>query len=68
MLKITRRRVAGTVVFELAGRLAGPWVAELERFWRSADAQERGAVCVDLSSVTFIDEGGQELLKTMHHE
>ena len=55
MLKITTRREAGALVFQLEGKLAGPWVQELERCWRSAPGTRQSRV--DLSSVTFIDAG-----------
>ena len=69
MLKITTRVTAGVVVFELAGRLAGPWVKELKCYWRSTAAtQGISAARVDLSSVTFIDEEGKDLLREMFRE
>jgi anti-anti-sigma regulatory factor len=69
MLKITMHSVAGVTVFGLSGRLAGRWVEELDRYWRSTVGPNRnGPVRVDLSSVTFIDEQGKQLLKTMHRD
>jgi len=68
MLKITMHDAAGARVFEVAGRLAGRWVEELELFWRSAATRSGEPVRVDLSSVTFIDEKGKQLLKTMHRD
>jgi len=48
MLKITLQSDAGVAVFQLEGRLAGPWVKELERCWRSAaDTQQNIPVRVD---------------------
>ena len=69
MLKITTRREAGVLVFQLEGRLAGPWVQELERCWHSAlDTRQGDAMHVDLSAVTFIDADGKALLGQMHRE
>ncbi len=68
MLKITMQREAGVLVVGLEGRLAGPWVNELEHCWRSAGTHQNETVRVDLSSVTFIDEEGKELLKGMYLE
>ena len=69
MLKITAQIDAGVVVFELEGKLAGPWVKELELCWRSAaGTQQIYPVRVDLSSVTFIDQEGKDLLKKMYLE
>ncbi len=69
MLKITMRIETGVMTFELEGRLAGPWVKELELCWRSAASTQRiYPVRVDLSSVTFIDKEGKELLGRMYQE
>ena len=69
MLKITMQIAAGIMSFELEGKLAGPWVKELELCWRSAaGTQQIHPVRVDLSSVTFIDEEGKALLDRMYQE
>ena len=69
MLKITMRIEAGVMTFALEGKLAGPWVKEMELCWRSAvSTQQIHPVRVDLSSVTFIDEDGKELLRKMYRE
>lgn len=69
MLKITTQMEDGILLFGLEGRLAGPWVKELELCWRSAaGTQQSHPVRVDLTSVAFIDEEGKELLKEMHGE
>jgi len=68
-LKITMQIAAGGMTFELEGKLAGPWVKELELCWRSAaGTQQIYPVRVDLYSVTFIDEDGKDLLGRMHRE
>jgi ABC-type transporter Mla MlaB component len=67
MLKITTRKESRATVFELEGRLAGPWVAELERCWSTMPAlQKEASVCVDLTGVTYIDAEGKGLLEKMH--
>ena len=69
MLKITTRVEAEVVVFELEGKLAGLWVKELKSFWRSnAVTQRVSGARVDLSSVTFIDQEGKNLLQEMYRE
>jgi len=69
MLKITMQIAAGVTTFELEGKLAGPWVKELELCWRTAaSTQQIHPVRVDLSSVTFIDEEGKGLLDRMYQE
>jgi len=67
MLKITMQITDGVMTFALEGKLAGPWVKEMELCWRSAaETQQVDPVRVDLSSVTFIDEDGKELLRKMY--
>lgn len=69
MLKITTQMEAGGMWFGLEGRLAGPWVKELERCWRfETESRQNRAVRVDLTSVAFIDEEGKQLLEKMHEE
>ncbi len=68
MLKITRRDEAGTAVIQVEGKLAGPWVKELEECWRSVAEKPTHPVRVDLTAVSFIDETGEELLRTMWRE
>ena len=69
MLKITTQMEAGILYFGLEGGLAGPWVEELERCWLSAaGTRQSHPVRVDLTSVAFIDEEGEELLEKMHGE
>lgn len=69
MLKITMQITAGVMTFALEGKLAGPWVKEMELCWRSAaETQQIHPVRVDLSSVTFIDEEGKALLGLMYRE
>ncbi len=69
MLKITMQITAGVMSFALEGKLAGPWVKEMELCWRSAaGTQQMHPVRIDLSSVTFIGEDGKELLRKMYRE
>ncbi len=69
MLKINMKIEAGVMTFELDGKLAGPWVNELELSWRSAASTQRiYPVRVNLSSVTFIDAEGKDLLGRMYRE
>src|SRR5205085_11862736 len=62
------------------GRLAGPWVRELERCWQDTrGGQQVGRICnpsyeeqrkpvlrFDLTGVTFIDAAGKAFLAAMH--
>lgn len=65
MLKITTQIDAAGAVFELEGKLAGPWVQELEGCWRKTANSDR-PVRVLLCAVTFIDDKGRELLADMY--
>jgi ABC-type transporter Mla MlaB component len=69
MLKITIHDAAGQRRLVLEGRLAGVWVSELEHCWRTAQASHpHRTLAVDLTSVTFIDQAGRELLQLMHRD
>jgi hypothetical protein len=66
MLRITQAQTETEHRWTACGQLTGPWVAELRACWehgRQAAAGTRAVV--DLSDVTFIDEGGEKLLSEM---
>src|SRR5262245_26523542 len=67
MLKITKHRDATSesVSLVLEGRLAGPWVEELETCWRQIQANPKGGAVIDLTGVTFVDVDGKALLTRM---
>ena len=69
MLKITVAKSPKSTTLRVEGRLAGPWVDELERAWRgiSSDPAD-GRVAVDLTDVTFVGEEGKRLLEAMYGE
>jgi len=67
MLKITTQIGATGTIFELEGKLAGPWVQELEGCWRQAVIGDQ-QVRVMLKAVTFIDSKGRKLLAEMHRQ
>jgi hypothetical protein len=67
MLRITAKTDATGTLFELEGKLAGPWVRELSDCWkRSVDDRQR--VKVVLKAVMFIDAAGKELLAEMRRQ
>jgi ABC-type transporter Mla MlaB component len=67
MLRITTHDNPRTLTFRLEGRLARPWVRELEQCWRSALAgQPKPILRVDLTEVTSIDAAGRACLEAMH--
>lgn len=66
MLRVTTCTNTSLVV---EGRLVGAYVGELERCWRASVSKESAeSILVDLSSVTFVDPAGKQLLKHMHEQ
>jgi len=69
MLKITTQEDPGTITLQLEGKLAGPWVFELERCWHLTKDMGAGKkFTVDLTGVTFIDPAGKNLLASIHRD
>src|SRR5262249_61338712 len=68
MLRVTVHDNPESLTFQLEGRLAGPWVRELEECWRRTVAGRRPGVRFDLTGVTFIDAVGKAFLAAMHHQ
>jgi anti-anti-sigma regulatory factor len=64
MLKITQHHdvASESVSFTLEGRLAGPWVEELNACWRQVAANTPSRRVIDLTGVTFVDAAGKALL------
>jgi ABC-type transporter Mla MlaB component len=63
VLRITVKSGRAEVRFRLEGRLAGPWVRELQKTWQEIAAVSGAEhVVVDLADVTFVDTAGRELL------
>lgn len=70
MLRISvKNEEAGKqLLLEVEGRLAGPWVEELERCWGSEQMRAAtDSIVVRLSNVSFVDETGTDLLSRMFH-
>lgn len=65
MLKVTTRQEVESITLIVEGRLAGPWVQELENCWSVVSEHGRAGVVVNLTGVTFVDQFGQELLRRM---
>ena len=69
MLKITTLIHAKSTTLRLEGRLAGPWVQELERCWDfTVTTTTNHTLTVDLSAVTYVDSDGKDLLKKIHQQ
>lgn len=68
-LRITIEEDAEAMVLKLEGRLAGPWVAELDRLWAQASAA-RGErkLALDLRQTTYADSEGIAALRTIYKE
>ncbi|HZY88268.1 MAG TPA: hypothetical protein VFE78_25755 [Gemmataceae bacterium] len=67
MLRITVHDNLESLAFQLEGRLAGPWVGEVEACrQRTLAGRRRPAVRFDLAGVTFIDAAGKAYLAAMH--
>jgi ABC-type transporter Mla MlaB component len=64
MLRITVHSEKTQVTLELEGRLAGAWVAELQRAWQEALTGGRSIV-VNLAAVSYVDADGKRLLSDM---
>ena len=66
MLKITITETQAEERWILQGRLAEPWVGELRTTWKKRRRRDDRRVCVvDLIDVTFIDKGGERMLRAM---
>ena len=69
MLRITVHNDPATRTFQLEGKLAGPWVQELEHCWHTTIAEHPDKkISVDLSGVTCVDQAGQYLLRLMRRD
>jgi hypothetical protein len=67
MLRITVQNDAQTVTLQLEGRLAGPWLEELdETFQRALVGKRQPKIEVDLTGLISIDRGGKTYLESMH--
>ena len=67
MLKISRTdgNNDAAAVLKLEGQVRGRWVDELRRACVDLLVQERGALALDLSDVSFIDDAGIELFSDL---
>ena len=65
MLKITKLEPAADgAILKLEGRLVGPWVAELRKIAEAELEQDR-PLAFEVSEVSFVDRGGEELLREL---
>ncbi len=65
MLRITRLNPGShPALLKVEGRIAGPWVGELDRVVRLS-VNGGGRVVLDVSGVTFADRAGTALLRQL---
>jgi hypothetical protein len=65
VIRITCQNEAALTRLILEGKLAGACVDELDKCWHDAPAKW-SSLLIDLTSVSFIDDRGKQLLKRMH--
>jgi hypothetical protein len=65
VLKITVTETPGERRWVVQGRLVGPWVSELRATWRRWGSRDKRTCIIDLNDVTFIDKGGERLLRAL---
>jgi anti-anti-sigma regulatory factor len=67
MLRITIEENPADAVIKLEGRVAGPWVAELDRVWvETAPQLAYKSLALDLSNVTYADSAGTQVLRGIY--
>jgi hypothetical protein len=67
MLRVTIYDGSSELKLRLEGRLAGPWVREVELCWQAAQSITRNrTVTIDLREVDFVDSDGEQLLAAMY--
>lgn len=69
MLRITVHQASQTIRLQLEGRLAAPWLDELDESFQRAVASESGSkVAMDLTGLISIDRAGRTYLEAMHQQ
>lgn len=69
MLRITVLRNPPVLTFQLEGKLAAPWLREIEECWQTTLAEACNPIIrVDLTGVTFVDEAGKACLADMDRQ
>ena len=67
MLKISTHIDGSRTVFELEGRLTGPWVRELKDCWQMAMSKNQ-RITVVMKQVSYVDSAGKTLLADMFRQ
>ncbi|MFZ0395417.1 MAG: hypothetical protein WCF17_01620 [Terracidiphilus sp.] len=67
MLKISIHENTESIGFTLSGRLAGPWVNELDRAWsETAPRLGKKTLKFDLRDLTYSDSEGKRVLSRIY--
>ena len=66
-MKITIQEQDQKIEIKLEGRVAGPWVAELNRVWlEKAPTVGQRTLSIDLQNITYADAGGKQALRDIY--
>jgi hypothetical protein len=66
MLRITIHSLPDSLILQLEGKLAGPWVDAARECWQRASTGTQGRARFDLTDVTVIDYAGKAFLAEAH--
>jgi anti-anti-sigma regulatory factor len=67
VLRITVEQNSEAVILKLEGRVAGPWVAELNRLWEeTAPNLAQRKLTLDLRETTYADACGIRMLQAIY--
>ncbi len=66
MFRVTIQDESDRTIFKIEGKLAQPWVAELQECWRKTIRPDGKPVLVDVRAVTFVTPEGKQLLREIH--
>ena len=68
-LRITVEENTEAMTIKLEGRVAGPWVAELDRLWQQASpVLGSRQLSLDLRETTYADAGGIAALRAIYSQ
>ena len=69
MLRISVEQNSNAMILKLEGRIAGPWAAELDRFWEeTAPHSKQRKLSIDLRGTTYADADGIRVLKAIYSQ
>ena len=66
MLRITTHDIGDALELKLEGCLSGPSVSAAAACWDQVRKSSRRPMRVDLCGICHVDEGGRQLMTTMH--